>query len=275
MRRLGSPLVWGGVILSAIVAVALLAPLLAPFGPAELAGPSLQGPSARHRLGTNDIGQDVFSQLVWGSRTSLTVALPAAAVAVAVAVAVGVTAGLRGGLVDLAVARALDVLLAMPALPLLVLVAALVGPSRLTLLLLIGLMGWPGVARTLRSQTLSLRQRGFVAAAHGFGGGSWHLVRRHLVPALAPLLAAASLQLTAVGVFLESGLAFLGLSDPSTVSWGQVLRRAVNSPGLFETAQWAWWVVPSGLAVTLALLGLTLVAIGLEPWMNPRWQRPG
>lgn len=273
MRRLRSPLWVGGTILAAVVAVAVFAPVLAPYGPRELAGQALESPSGRHLLGTNDVGQDLLSQLVAGSRTSLAVALPAAALAIAVGMVVGVGAALRGGAVDAVFMRVVDVFVATPNLPLLVVIAALAGPSHLTVVLVIGMLNWPSTARTLRSETLSLRQRDYVAAARGLGGGLTYVVRRHLLPALFPVTVAVFLRVTAGAVFLESGLGFLGLSDPSSVSWGQLMQRAVSKVGLYSAGQWVWWVLPAGVAITLTLLGLTLVGVGLEPRMNPASRR--
>jgi len=276
MKRLRSPLlVVGGGIVTLLGVVAVFAPLLAPHDPLALSGPSLVRPSAGHLLGTNDIGQDIFSQVVWGARSSLSVGVAAAVLAIGLGLAVGVTAGLAGGWVDTVAMRVVDVVLAVPLLPLLVLIAALAGARRSNLVLIIGLTGWPPSARILRAQTLTLRNRGFVDAARGFGGGFFHVVRRHLVPALGPLLVTGFVSVVAHAVLVEAGLAFLGLADPTGVSWGLILNRALLHQGLYFTALWTWWVLPAGFAVTLAVLGFTFVGVGLEPSFNPRWQRSG
>ncbi len=260
-------------VLVLLAAVGVLAPVLAPHDPRALSGGSFEAPSGDHLLGTNDIGQDVASELIWGARTSLVVAVGAASVAVAVAVVVGVGPALAGGWIDRVVMRFVDVLLAVPVLPLLVLVAALIGPRLSVVVLVIGSLAWPRMARVLRSQALTVRHRGYVEAAQGLGGGLLHLLRRHLVPALAPLIAANFVLIAGVAVLLESGLAFLGLGDPTTPSWGQVLNRALDHPGIYFTRAWTWWVLPPGIAITAAILGFTFVAVGLEPRSNPRWER--
>ena len=272
MRGRGLAAVGAGV-LFLFAAVGLLAPLLAPHDPRALSGDALEAPSGRHLLGTNDIGQDVASEVIWGARTSLMVAVGASSIALVVAVLVGVGAALAGGWVDRAVMRLVDVLLAVPVLPLLVLMAALAGPSRLLVVIIIGCLAWPRMAPVLRSQTLSLRQRGFVQAAQGLGGGLLWVLRRHLVPALAPLLAANFVIIAGVAVLLESGLAFLGLGDPTAPSWGQVLNRALDHPGIYFTRTWMWWVLPPGIAITATIVGFTFLAVGLEPRFNPRWDR--
>ena len=274
MKALRSPLVLvGGGVLVALVLVAVLAPVLAPYDPKALAGDALQPPSRRHPLGTNNIGQDILSQIVWGARTSLAVALGAASVAVGLGIVVGLTAGLLGGVADVLAMRVVDVFLAIPRLPLLVLVGALVGASRGTLILLIALLTWPVVARLLRSQTLSMRQRGFVAAARGFGGGAAYIVRCHLLPAVAPIAASSFILIAGNAILLEAALAFLGLSDPIGVSWGLMLNRALLQPGLYFINAWMWWVLPAGFAITLAVMGFAFLGVGLEPALNPRWRR--
>jgi len=274
MKTLRSPLVLvGGGLVVALAVVAVLAPVLAPYDPRALAGDSLQPPSRRHLLGTNNIGQDIASQIVWGARTSLTVAVGAATLAILGGIVVGVTAGLLGGVADVVAMRIVDVLLAIPRLPLLVLVGALIGADRGSLILLIALLTSPVVARLLRSQTLSLRQRGFVSVARGLGGGVPYIVRRHLVPAVAPIAVSSFILIAGNAIILEASLAFLGLSDPTGVSWGLMLNKALLHPGLYFIDAWMWWVLPAGFAITLAVMGLAFLGVGLEPVLNPRWRR--
>lgn len=263
----------GGTIVALLVLVAALAPLIAPFDPHAVAGPSLAAPSAAHWLGTNDAGQDILSQLVWGARSSAVVGLLAAALAVALGVAVGATAGLAGGWLDLVAMRIVDVFLAVPALPLLILIAALAGPGRGTVIAVIGLGGWPPVARVVRSQTLTVAGHGYIEACRGFGSGRVYAIRRHLLPVLSPLAAANFVYWASTAVVLQAGLAFLGLSDPTDVSWGAVLNRALGHQGIYFGSVWLWWVLPAGLMITIAALGLALLGVGLEPRANARWRR--
>ncbi len=272
-RRRSPLLVAGTAIVAALLLVALLAPLIAPHDPRAIAGDSLERPSLQHPLGTNDSGQDILSQLVWGTRTSMMVVTGAASLTVALGVLIGVGAAVLGGLVDAVATRVLDVLLAMPMLPLLLVVGALAGPHLGVLILTIGLTAWPRVARIARSQTLSLRQRGFLAAAGGFGAGPLYLLRRHLGPELGPTVVANLVNWAAITAGLEAAVAFLGLADPLAVSWGAVMDRALAHPGLYFTPLWLWWVLPAGLAITVAILGFTFLGVGLEPRFNPRWRR--
>lgn len=263
----------GAAIVLLYLVVAVLAPVLAPFDPKATASESWLGPSGAHLLGTDNAGRDIFSQLIWGARYSLTVAVTATALAALGGVVVGMVAGLVGGVVDLLAMRLVDLFLALPGLPLAVLITALAGPSIGVLILVVALAGWAPIARVVRSQTLSLRQRGFIRAAQGYGGGPLYVVRRHLVPAVAPVLAAQCVDFAATAIFVESGLAFLGLGDPLRVSWGTLLDRAFRQQGLFFSDRWLWWVLPAGIAITVVITGFTLVGVGLEPVFNRRVER--
>jgi len=263
----------GAAIVGALIVCAALAPVLAPYDPHASSGAALAAPSADHLVGTNDAGQDILSQLIWGARSAVAVALLAALLAVALGVLVGAGAGLLRGWVDVAAMRAVDVLLALPALPLVILIAALAGPSRPTVIAVIGLAGWPSIARVVRSQALTLGRRGYVDAARGFGAGPLYLLRRHVIPALAPICVANFVYWAGTAIVLQSGLAFLGLSDPTEISWGAVLNRALGHQGIYLTSEWLWWVLPAGVAITVAALGLALLGLAVEPRSNPRWRR--
>lgn len=274
MRPWRSPLVViGGTALALLAVAATLAPWIAPYDPRAPSGPSLARPSSAHLLGTNDVGQDIFSELIWGARTSLVVAVSSALLALVFGALLGSLAGLLGGWADLLAMRLVDVFLALPLLPLIVLVAALVGPSRRNVIAVIGFISWPGVARVVRGETRRLRARGFVLSSRGFGGGPGYVLRRHVLPGLAPILLAGFVSVAAHAVTLEAGLAFLGLNDPTAVSWGQVLNRALLHQGLYFSPLWVWWVLPAGLAITLTVLGFTFVGVGFEPVFNPRTER--
>lgn len=279
MRRLlrslrQTPLLAVGVFLVALlVVVGLLAPWLAPYDPKAISGDAFESPSGRHLLGTNNAGSDLFSRLIVGTRTTLVVAGGASALILVIGIAVGLAAGLRGGLVDTLLMRLVDVFLALPVLPLLIFIAAMAEPSLTLSILMIGLFTWPQTARIVRSQTLSLRTRGFIDCARGFGGGPVYVMRRHLVPALGPVIAANLVYVAGLAVTVEAGLSFIGLGDPAAVSWGTELNRALEDPHIYLGSVWVWWLLPTGLALTLAVLGFTFIGVGLEPRLNPRWRR--
>ncbi len=263
----------GAAMLGLVVAVGALAPWIAPFQPRAITGDAFESPSGAHLLGTNDAGADIFSRLVWGSRTTLVVAVTATVLVLAIGIALGLTAGLRGGWVDTALMRLVDVFLGLPFLPLLIFIAALAGPSLPTSIGMIGLFLWPQTARIVRSQTLSLRSRGFVGTARGFGAGPLYVIRRHLVPALGPVITANMVFVAGLAVAIEAGLSFLGLGDPAAVSWGAELQRAVTNQQIQIGSLWVWWLLPFGLALTFAIFGFSLIGVALEPRFNPRTGR--
>ncbi|MGI8810422.1 MAG: ABC transporter permease [Acidimicrobiales bacterium] len=269
LRR--SPVLLVGVaMLSIVVAVGVLAPWISPYPPRAITGEVFESPSAEHLLGTNNAGSDILSRLIWGSRTTLVVAVSVTLMVLVIGIALGLTAGLRGGLVDSSVMRLVDLFLGLPLLPLLIFVGALAGPSLPASVVMIGLFLWPQTARIVRSQALSLRSRGFVSTARGFGGGPAYVIRRHLIPALGPVIAANLVFVAGVAVAIESGLSFLGLGDPAAVSWGAELERAVSSDQIQFGTLWLWWMAPFGLALTFAIFGFSLIGVALEPRFNPR-----
>lgn len=262
-------------LLAVLVVVAVFAPVLAPNDPEQLFRPTLQRPSSGHWLGTDNSGRDIFAQLLYGARASLLVALVGATLALGTAVAVGVLPALLGGLADRAANRMVVFFLALPGLPLVVLIGALAGKSQLVMILVIGLLGAAPNARILRGQVLTLRQRGFIDASKGFGGGPLYVLRRHVVPGLAPLIAVGFVNWAGVAIGLEAALALLGLGDPGGVSWGLMLNRALTLPngGIYLTALWTWWVLPAGLAIAMTVASFTFIGVGLEPTFNPRCLR--
>lgn len=264
MNAVVTPARAGAGVLGVLALVALAAPLLAPFGPTDPAGPSLASPSAAHLLGTDDLGRDVLARLIWGARQVLPSAALAAVIATVLGAAAGLVAGMSDGPAGVVAARATDVALAVPRLPLIVLVAVLAGPGRVTVPVLIGLLGWAPVARVLTGRVRVLRGAGYVDAARGVGAGPFHVARRHLLPALAPVLVAEAMLVASGAVLMEAGLAFLGLGDPTAVSWGLDLHRALGEPAVLLTGVWTWWVLPAGIAVAVASAACALLATGAD-----------
>lgn len=260
----------GLILLALLITVALCAPVLAPYDPYDFAGRPLERPSAAHCLGTNDVGQDILSELIYGARISLAIAAGAATGTVILAVTVGGAAGYAGGWIDALLMRLVDLLLALPRLPLLILVTALLGASLPTMILTIALLFWPGTARIIRAQVMHVRQRGYVRMARSFGGSPIYIFARHVLPQIAPLIVFGLVTAAGRAVALEAGLAFLGLGDPSAKSWGLMMRYALNLPGLLLTDRWLWWLLPPGIAITLLILGLTFIGIGMERHLDTR-----
>ena len=263
----------GSFFVGIFVVLFLFGERLAPYRATALSGPSLEAPSAEHTLGTNLLGQDVLSQLILGAKVSLTVALLAGVGTVLIGGILGVTAGWFRGWVDAVIMRVTDVVLVLPKLPLLLLLGTLTGGSATTLSVVIAATFWPVAARILRSQVLTLRSRTHVRAATGFGAGSWHQLRRHVLPDLALLSIAELIPAASRAVALQAGLAFLGVGDPTQPSWGAMMRDAIAFRSLFLTPAWKWWLVPPIVAVVVLVSGITLIGTAAERRLSPRVSR--
>lgn len=266
----------GLALLLSCVGVALLGPLLIAFPPDAYAGQPLEPPGARHLLGTNDVGQDLLSQLVHGSRVSLAVAAIVGSSGLLLALLVGLPAGALGDPLDAVAMRLVDVLMAIPHLPLMIVLAAFLGPGLGNVILVLVVLAWVRPSRVIRSQVLTLRSRGYVGSARLFGGSWLYLMRRHLLPALAPVAAATFVGLASRAVAMEAALAFLGIGDPTIQSWGMIIRHALDCKGIYLTAAWVWWLLPPGVCLTLLIAGLSMLGTAAESSANARLSRhPG
>lgn len=263
----------GGLVLAVYVALLFFGSQVAPFRGTELAGRSLEPPGGEHLLGTNILGQDLASQLILGVRASLLVALLAGAGTVLLGGAIGILAGWFPGWIDSVLMRVTDLVLIIPKFPLLLLIGALTGGSIFGLSLVISLLFWPAAARILRSQVLSLRTRTHVRAATGFGAGSWHQLRRHVIPDVALLSVAEFIPAAGRAVGLQAGLAFFGVGDPTRPSWGLMIRDAIAFRGVFITDAWQWWLLPPVVALVLLILAITLLGTAAEARLSPRVAR--
>ena len=263
----------GVVFVGFFTVLALFGGQLAPYRPSALSGPSLDGPSRAHILGTNLLGQDIASQLIVGARASIVIALVAGVGTVVLGGIVGVTAGWFRGSVDAAMMRATDVVLVVPKLPLLLLVGALTGGRVLSVSLLIAATFWPVTARVLRSQVLSLRTRTHLRAATGFGAGTWHQLRHHILPDLGLLAVAELIPAASRAVALQAGLAFLGVGDPTEPSWGGIIRDATAYRSIFLIDAWKWWLVPPVVAIVALVAGITFLGTAAERGLTPRVSR--
>lgn len=259
----------GLALLGGIVFMAIFAPWLAPYDPAKLTGQPFESPSAAHWLGTNDIGQDIFSELIYGARVSLLIGVLAAAIAMVIGTTVGLLAGYRQGPLGAGLMRVVDVVLVIPFLPLMVLLAAYLGQSIWNLIAVIGLLIWARPARVIRSQVLSLSERDYVLASRVVGAKDNRILMRGILPGVLSL-ALAQFVLAASGtILLEASLSFLGLGDPTQKSWGTILFYA-QARNAFLTGAWVWWVLPTGLMITLTVVGFALLGFAMEEALNPR-----
>jgi ABC-type dipeptide/oligopeptide/nickel transport system permease subunit len=247
--------------------LAFFAPYIAPYSPTLASGPDYLPPTLAHPLGTDFNGVDVLSEVVWGTRISLVIGLSAAAFATGIGSLVGVFAGFKGGWVDEALMRFSDISLAIPALALMILFVVYLTPSIGSILFAISITTWPPIARSVRSQVLSLRERPFVDAARMTGMGDERIMASVILPnVLALIVANGILQVTA-SIVSEAALDFISLGVPSLVSWGTMLYWAEQF-AFFHRA-W-WWIVSPGVCIALLGLGFVLVGFSLEEIGNPR-----
>lgn len=256
-------------LLLAAVAAGVLAPLW-PQAPDVFSQASLQPPSAAHWLGTNDVGQDVMAQLLHGARRSVGVALTAGVLTAVLSLLVGAGAAFGGRRIDAVLMRLTDAMLAVPTIVIVIVLAAYI-PLRFTgMVLVIALTGWATGARIVRAQVLLLRDKAHVLAARTFGASPGHILLRHVLPDIAPVLMVAVIQSARRAALLEAGLAFLGVGDPTAISWGVMLQQAL---GFYYTPAWSWWLLPPGIALALTLLAFVLLGSVLEPLLDPRLRR--
>jgi peptide/nickel transport system permease protein len=259
----------GMIILGVIVVVAVSAPLLSPHSPVATNFTPYSGPTSVNWLGTTGLGQDVFSQLIYGTRVSLLVGLVAGALATLVAVTLGLIAGYRPGVIDEVIGFLTNLALVIPGIPLMIILAAyLQGRSVWTIVLVVALTGWATGCRVIRSQTATLRTREFVTSAAFSGERLLRVAFREILPNMTSLVAASFFSAATAAVLGEASLEFLGLGNPATVSWGTILYAAQQQNALL-TGQWLMVLVP-GLAIVLLMVSLTLINFGVDALSNPR-----
>jgi len=260
--------VFGLAILLAIVLGAVLAPWIAPYGLHDQVGPVFGAPSWSHPLGLDDGGIDMVTLLLWGAQISLVVGFAATLVSMTIGATVGILAGYFGGKVDSVLMRVTDYFLVIPDVPLMIVVAAIWGPSLFHIVIVIGILLWTSTARVLRAQVKSVRERVYVKRARALGAGHARIVFRHVLPQVAPLLIANTVLTVAVAIFDETALSFLGLGDPSRISLGKVIQNAFERAAISAGAWWA--IVPPGVLVALIILSCSLIGGALEDALNPR-----
>ncbi|MFE0776150.1 ABC transporter permease [Streptomyces sp. NPDC058861] len=258
-----------GLVLIALLALA--APLLVGADVQSVTaapGTALESPSAEFPLGTDQFGRSLLGLLVWGARISLLVGLLAAALSVAIGTLVGVVAGHYGGWFSTVVMRITDWFLVMPTLVLAIVLATVMSRSMWTVVLAIGVTSWPTTARLVRAQTIAVESRPYIERATALGGGHGHVMTRHVLPNVMPLVLAQTTLGISTAILTEATLAFLGLGDPTVVSWGGMLQDA-REAGAVSSGHW-WYLAPPGIAIALVALAFTLCGRAVESVLNPK-----
>lgn len=257
----------GAIVVFMLMAAALLAPVVAPYDPTSIDVYNvLSPPSTAHLFGTDELGRDLLSRIIWGSRVSLKVGFVAVGIAIMIGILVGSIAGFYGGRVDAVLMRFVDMMLAFPTFFLILAVIAILEPNIFTIMAVIGVTGWMDVARLVRAEFLTLKERDFVDAARAIGIRNKRLIMRHILPnALSPVFVAATFGI-AGAILTESGLSFLGLGvQPPDPSWGNILTAGKDNIEI------AWWLsLYPGLAILITVLSYNLVGEGLRDALDPR-----
>ena len=254
---------FGLLILILLLALAAFPSLFAPFDATERVALPLQKPNDEFILGTNDIGQDLFSELIAGTRASLFTGLIVACLSIFIGTVVGLASGYLGGWADSLLMRFTDLILVLPFLPLVILIAVYLGPSQRNVILVLSVFFWAGPARLIRSQVLGMKSEPYIEAARALGAHPIRIMRRHLWSGVRPLVLVQIVLVASASILAESSLSFLGLGDPSAKSWGSMLYFA-RASGAFLGDAWRWWVLPTGLMITLTVLSLGLIGYSLE-----------
>ncbi|WP_326949574.1 ABC transporter permease [Amycolatopsis sp. NBC_00348] len=264
----------GLILLAVTVVMALLLPVISDEGGLDVTkadGGALRPPSGQYWLGTDIDGRSVLLMTLWGARISLLVGFSATVLSVLIGTLIGITAAHFGGWVSTILLRFTDFFLVLPSLVLAIALSAVLPQGVTTVIVAIGLTSWPGTARLVRAQTLTIESRPYIERARALGGGHLHVVGKHVLPGVAPLVLANTTLVVGNAVIADATLAFLGVGDPNAVSWGAMLETALNNGAV---TRGAWWnLLPPGIAIVLVVLCFTLVGRGLETVLNPRLKK--
>jgi peptide/nickel transport system permease protein len=259
-------------ILAVFGLIAVFAPLLVDetqLEPATATAPPLHPPSLEYPLGTDNFGRPVLGLLIMGSRISLLVGLTATLGAMVIGALVGITAGYFGGRwIDSVLSAVTNWVLVLPWVVLAIALTSVMGRGLSSIIIVIAITSWATTARVVRAQTLSLRERAFVERSRALGAGHWHIVTRHILPNVMPVLFANAILTVALVILAETTLSILGLGDPNAVSWGVIIEEAFSAGAL--TAGWWWWLIPPGVAIVMVTLSFTMCGYALDEVLNPR-----
>ena len=255
----------GFLIIIAMIFTAILAPIISPYRPYELGQSPFSPPSMAHLMGSDHLGRDVFSQIIWGARVSLLFALGAAGISLIIGTILGAIAGYYGGIIDDLFSRSFEVFMMIPVFFLLMLVVALYGTKIEFTILLVGLTIWPSNARVMRAQALSLKTREFIDAAKISGGSNLHILLAHIIPnGIYPVIANSTIQM-GYAIIIEAGLSFIGLGDPNQMSWGQILHAGQS----YLTTAW-WLVVFPGIVISILVFTFNVLGDAVNRLLSPK-----
>lgn len=258
----------GLAIVTVFVLLGLISPLIEPYSVHEATCAVFEPPSWQHWFGCDDGGIDVFSLVLRGGRISMIVGAIATLIAIGIGATVGILSGYFGGWVDTVLMRITDYFLVIPQIVLMIVIAAVWGPSLSHVIIVIGALMWTSTARLIRAQVKSLRERVYVKRVEALGASHFHIIIRHILPQIGPLLVANTVLAITVAIFNETALAFLGLSDPTAITWGTIMEHAFDRAAVSSGAWWA--IVPAGVAVAVLIMGCYMLGRSIEDGLNPR-----
>ncbi len=261
----------GFILIFIIVFAAIFAPFLGTVSPTKTGNVSdiLQAPSSHHWLGTDDLGRDIWSQIVYGSRISLYIGLITAFLTVMSGTLIGLISGYYGGLIEEVLVRIIDFFMMLPVLPLMIIMAAVLGPSLWNIIFVITIISWPTTARVVRSQVLSVKERPYVEASRCIGAGDIRLMLIEILPNVVPLMFAQAVIMVTEAIYAEAVLSFLGLGDPTRISWGTILHLAFSS-GVMARAP--WWIGSPIVCIILIIVGFSLLGTAISDILTPGYK---
>lgn len=258
----------GLMILASLLMLALFPQTVAPYDGSNRVGKPLERPNSQFRLGTNDIGQDLLSELIWGVRVSFLTGLSVAFLAVLIGAAVGIVSGYFSGVLSESFLRLTELAQVLPFLPLVILISTYLGPSQRNIVLVLVLFLWAIPARVIHSRVLSISEEAYIDAERAIGSSDWRIVRGSIWLGIRDLVFVQFVLVAGLAILAEASLSFLGLGNPIIKSWGGMLYFA-RASGAYLNDAWRWWVLPPGLMISLTVISLMLVAFSLE-WRSQR-----
>ena len=233
-------------------------------------GQALEPPSKIHWLGTDDIGIDIWAQICYGARISITIGLISAVLAGVGGSIIGIFSGYFGGLLDKIIMRIIDMIIIIPNLPMMIVLGAFLGPSIKNIVVILVLFSWTTPARIVRSKILSIKQEKYILVAKSYGANFIHLTRKHFLPSIMPIMMVSVIKLISKAIVAEASMAFLGLGDPTTKSWGLILNHAIGFKGIYYTDYWKWWVISPLTAIILLVVSIAFISRELEKIVNKK-----
>lgn len=257
------------IILGGFLFVAIFANKLSPYNPYDRVAIPFLKPSGEHTLGTNDIGQDILSELIYGSRISLLIGFISSIIAISIAIVLSILSGYYGGKIEEIIMRITDFFLVIPFLPLVILLSVYFRRSYISIALIIGFTYWPGTVRILRSQVIKVKNKDYILNIKSMGASDFYIIRKYIIREIFPTVVYRFMFLVKGSIITESSLSFLGLGNPTLKSWGSILYYAQNR-NVFLTSAWLWWIVPAGLCICVLSMSFVLIGYIVENSLAPK-----